>query len=127
LPPDEELAMTLESLVTICALVTILILSLLALAFWSNPERGLLQTTHRVELLPLVMADRYTAFALIALAILVFGDLRLTAAFFAVCAFMGFADGMIYARAGHPHMKHTFSGVLSVIALGVTLAALIAE
>jgi hypothetical protein len=119
--------MTLETLVTICALITVLILSMLAFAFWTNPVRGLAQTTHRVELLPLVMADRYTAFALLALAILVFGDLRLTAAFFAICAFMGFADGLIYARAGHPHMKHTFSGVLSVIALGVTLAALIVE
>jgi hypothetical protein len=119
--------MTLETLVTICALITVLILSMLAFAFWTNPVRGLAQTTHRLELLPLVMADRYTAFALLALAILVFGDLRMTAAFFAVCAFMGFADGLIYARAGHPHMKHTVSGVLSVIALGVTLAALIVE
>jgi hypothetical protein len=119
--------MTLATLVTVCALITFLILSGLAYAFWSNPAQGLVQTTHRIEMLPLVMADRYTAFALLTLAILVFGDLRLMAAFFAVCAFMGFADGLIYARAGHPHMKHTISGVLSVIALGVTLAALIAE
>jgi hypothetical protein len=119
--------MTLAALVTFCVVVTIVILGLLAFAFWSNPARGLAQTTHRVELLPLVLADRYTAFALLAVAILVFGDLRLTAAFFAVCAFMGFADGLIYARAGHAHMKHTFSGVLSVVALGVTLAALIVE
>jgi hypothetical protein len=116
----------LVPLVTVCLLVTVGILGMLAFAFWSNPARGLVQTTHRVELLPLVLADRYTAFALLAVAILVFGDLRLTAAFFAVCAFMGFADGVIYARAGHPHMKHTFSGVLSVVALCVTLAALFA-
>ena len=119
--------MTLSILVTLCAVITVMILSGLAFAFWSNPARGLVQTTHRVELLPLVMADRYTAFALLGLSVLVFGDLRMTAAFFAVCAFMGFADGVIYARAGHPHMKHTFSGVLSVVALGVTLAALIVE
>jgi hypothetical protein len=119
--------MTLATLATVCALITFLILSGLAYAFWSNPTRGLVQTTHRIEQLPLVLADRYTAFALLTLAILLFGDLRLMAAFFAVCAFMGFADGLIYARAGHPHIKHTFSGILSVIALGVTLAALIAE
>ena len=119
--------MTLATLVTVCVLITFLILSGLAFAFWSNPARGLVQTTHRVELLPQVMADRYTAFAVLALAILAFGDLRLTASFFAVCAFMGFADGLIYARAGHPHMKHTVSGVLSVIALCVTLTALIVE
>jgi hypothetical protein len=117
--------MTLEALVTLCVLITVLILTVLAFAFWTNPARGLVQTTHRLELLPLVMADRYTAFALLGLAILAFGDLRLTAALFAVCAFMGFADGLIYARSGHPHMKHTISGVLSVVALGVTLAALI--
>jgi hypothetical protein len=119
--------MTLATLATVCALITFLILSGLAYAFWSNPTRGLVQTTHRIEQLPLVLADRYTAFALLTLAILLFGDLRLMASFFAVCAFMGFADGLIYARAGHPHIKHTFSGILSVIALGVTLAALIAE
>jgi hypothetical protein len=117
--------MTLAALVALCLGITIAILSLLAFAFWSNPARGLVQTAHRVEMLPLVLADRYTAFALLAVAILLFGDLRLTAAFFAVCAFMGFADGYLYARAGHAHMKHTSSGVLSVIALGVTLAALI--
>jgi hypothetical protein len=116
----------LPGLVTVCLLVTVAILGLLAFAFWSNPARGLAQTTHRVEMLPLVMADRYTAFAVLALALIVFGDLRLIAIFFAVCAFMGFADGLIYARAGHPHIKHTLSGVLSVVALGVTLAALIA-
>jgi hypothetical protein len=119
--------MTLATLVTVCAVITFLILSTLAYAFWSNPARGLVQTTHRIEQLPLVMADRYTAFALLTLAIIFFGDLRLMAAFFAVCAFMGFADGRIYARAGYPHMKHTISGVLSVIALSVTLAALTVE
>jgi hypothetical protein len=87
--------MTLSILVTLCAVITVLILSGLAFAFRSNPARGLVRSTHRVELPPLVMADRYTAFA--------------------------------HARAGHPHKKHTFSGVLSVIALGVTLAALVVE
>jgi len=119
--------MRLAMLYTVCALVTFAILSGLAFAFWSTPARGLFQSTHRIEQLPLVLADRYTALVLLALAILVFGDLRLIAVFLAVCAFMGFADGVIHARAGHPHVKHTVSGVLSVIALGVTLAALIAE
>jgi hypothetical protein len=119
--------LSLTLLTTLCGVITLVILSGLALAFWTNPARGMAQTTHRLEQLPLVMADRYTAFALLAIAVILFGDLRLYAAFFAVCAFMGFADGVIYARAGHPHMKHTFSGVLSVIALGVTLTALAVE
>ena len=119
--------MTLALLTTVCGVITLAILAALALAFWTNPARGLVQTTHRVEQLPLVLADRYTAFAALALAVILFGDLRLYAAFFAVCAFMGFADGLIYARAGHPHMKHTLSGVLSAVALGVSLAALAVE
>ncbi|QLQ18594.1 MAG: hypothetical protein HZT43_07890 [Exiguobacterium profundum] len=119
--------MTLALLTTVCGVITLAILAALALAFWTNPARGLVQTTHRVEQLPLVLADRYTAFAALALAVILFGDLRLYATFFAVCAFMGFADGLIYARAGHPHMKHTLSGVLSAVALGVSLAALAVE
>ncbi len=119
--------MTLVLLTTICGVITLAILTVMAVAFWASPSRGMALTTHRTELLPRVMADRYTAFAVLALVVLLLGDLRLYAAFFAVCAFMGLADGAIYARAGHPHMKHTLSGVLSVIALGVTLAALAVE
>ncbi len=85
----------------------------MAWLFWTDPARGLAETTHRVEMLPRVMADRYTAFAVLGLFLTLYGDFRVLAVFFAVCAFMGFADGALYARAGHPHMKHTTSGVLS--------------
>ena len=103
---------------------TFVVLAVLAGAFWTNPERGLAQTTHRLEQLPLVMADRYTAFAVLALIFTLYGDLNVLAALFAVCAFMGFADGVIYARAGYPHIKHTISGVLSVLGLIVALIAI---
>lgn len=103
---------------------TFVVLALLAWAFWTNPERGLAQTTHRLEQLPLVMADRYTAFAILALIFTVYGDLNVLAALFAVCALMGLADGAIYARAGHPHLKHTVSGVLSALGLMVALIAI---
>lgn len=108
----------------LCGAVTVLILAAMAVAFWRDPDDGLRQTTHRIELLPRVMADRYTAFALLALVLTLHGDLSVLAAFFAICAFMGFADGLIYARAGHPHAKHTLSGALSIGALAITLAAL---
>ncbi|MGI1661168.1 hypothetical protein ACRDNQ_02920 [Palleronia sp. KMU-117] len=108
----------------LCGTVTVLILAAMAVAFWRDPDDGLRQTSHRIELLPRVMADRYTAFAILALVLTLHGDLAVLAAFFAVCAFMGFADGLIYARAGHPHGKHTLSGVLSTGALAITLAAL---
>ena len=110
--------------VIFCGAVTALLLAAMAVVFWRDPAEGLRQTTHRAELLPRVMADRYTAFAILALVLTLHGDLGVLAFFFAVCAFMGFADGLIYARAGHPHAKHTLSGVLSVGALGVTLAAM---
>ena len=119
--------MSLSLLTTICGGVTVLILAALAWAFWSDPQRGLAQTTHRIEKLPTVMADRYTAFAVLALVFTLYGDLNVLIAFFAVCAFMGFADGLIYARAGYPHMKHTISGVLSVVALAVATAARVTE
>lgn len=119
--------MSLTLLTTLCGGVTVLILAALAWAFWSDPQRGLEQTTHRLEKLPLVMADRYTAFAVLALVFTLYGDLNVLIALFAVCAFMGFADGLIYARAGHPHMKHTISGVLSTVALGIATAARVTE
>ena len=103
---------------------TFVVLAVLAYAVWSNPERGLAQTTHRVEQLPLVLADRYTAFAILALIFTLYGDPVVLAALFGVCAFIGLADGIIYARAGHPHLKHTVSGVLSAIGLVVALAAI---
>ncbi|MFV1877369.1 hypothetical protein [Nioella sp.] len=119
--------MSLTLLTTICGGVTVLILALLAWAFWTDPAKGLEQTTHRLEKLPLVMADRYTAFAVLALVFTIYGDLNVLIALFAVCAFMGFADGLIYARAGHPHMKHTISGVLSSVALAIATAARVTE
>ena len=119
--------MTLSLLTTICGGVTVLILALLAWAFWTDPAKGLEQTTHRLEKLPTVMADRYTAFAVLALVFTIYGDLNVLIALFAVCAFMGFADGLIYARAGHPHMKHTISGVLSSVALAIATAARVTE
>lgn len=119
--------MSLSLLTTICGGITALILAVLAWAFWTDPDRGLDQTTHRLEKLPLVMADRYTAFAVLAVVFTIYGDLNVLIALFAVCAFMGFADGLIYARAGHPHMKHTTSGVLSTLALAIAAAARVTE
>lgn len=96
----------------------------MAFLFWRDPKDGMRQTTHRVEMLPRVMADRYTAFAILAVVLTLRGDLWLMAALFGVCAFMGFADGLIYARANLPHIKHTASGILSAGALLITLVAI---
>ena len=64
-------------LVTLCGIVTVLILGYMAFLFWRDPQDGLAQTTHRVELLPQVMADRYTAFAVLAVVLTLYGDLWL--------------------------------------------------
>jgi hypothetical protein len=117
--------MTLAMLTLVCGGLTMAILGVMAVAFWVSPQRGLQLTTHRVEQLPRVMAGRYTAFALLALFAIVQGDPALFAAFFAVCAFMGLVDGLIYARAGLPHMKHTLSGGLSVVAFAIAMANLL--
>ena len=90
-----------------------------------DPVRGLAALTHRVERLPLVLADRYLAFAGLTLAATVLGDVRALFALMLALAFMGLADGLIYARAGLPHAKHTLSGVVSLIGAGMTLVALV--
>lgn len=119
--------MTLAALTMACGVLCLAALAAMATAFWASPALGLRLTTHRENLLPRVLAGRYTAFAMLAVFVLVQGDPALFALLFAVCAFMGLADGMIYAQAGHPHMKHTLSGVLSVVAFGVAVASLLVE
>jgi hypothetical protein len=103
--------------------VGVVITALLALAFLRDPQRGLVQTTHRLELLPLVMADRYVAFTLLALAATLYGDFAVIAGLFSVFAFMGFADAWIYARAGHPFTKHLFAGLAASLVAVIGLAA----
>ena len=118
--------MSLILLVQISGAIAFLVLAGLAYAFWSDPEKGLRQTRHRREQLPLVMADRYTAFAILAAVLTVYGDLNILILFFAICAFMGFTDARIYARAGFPHGTHTAAGALSLAALGIAVAARLA-
>jgi hypothetical protein len=107
----------------ICGWLAAALLAYMALLFWRSPDNGLKQTTHKLENLPLVMANRYTAFAILGAAIVISGNLALLAVFFAVSALMGLADGWNYARSGLPHIKHTASGVLALVALGITLIA----
>lgn len=117
--------MTLTTLAPLCGGLSVAVLAMLAGVVARDPVRGLAQLTHRPAQLPLVLADRYVAFAGLALAALVWGDLRMLLALFLAFAFMGFADGRIYARAGHPHIKHTASGVASLVGAAVVGAALI--
>ena len=94
---------------------------LLALAFYRDPAEGMAEATHRPEQLPLVMIDRYLAVTVIQIGLFFFGSLEMVAVFCIAGMIMGLGDGLIYARAGYPHMKHTSSGILALVALVVTL------
>lgn len=117
--------MTLTTLALICGALSVVVLALLAALVARDPVRGLAQLTHRPAQLPLVLGDRYAAFAGLALAAVLWGDLRMLLALFLAFAFMGLADGAIYARAGHAHAKHTASGAASLLGAAVVGVALI--
>lgn len=102
----------------------VLVTGALAVMFVRDPVAGLAQTTHRHELLPRVMADRYIAFAALAFGATVYGDLKVIAALFGAFSFMGFADAYIYARGGHPIAKHVGAGVAAAIVVIVACLAL---
>ncbi|QUJ75051.1 hypothetical protein KDD17_08320 [Sulfitobacter albidus] len=95
--------------------------ALLALAFYRDPVKGMEEATHRPEKLPLVMIDRYLAVTIIQVGLIFFGTLEMIAVFCVAGAVMGLGDGLIYARAKLPHIKHTLSGVLALIGLAVTI------
>lgn len=94
---------------------------LLAWAFYRDPVKGMAEATHLPEKLPLVMIDRYIAVTIFQIGLFFFGSLEMVAVFCVAGAVMGLGDGLIYARAGKPHMKHTSSGLLALFALAVTL------
>ncbi len=115
--------MMLGAIVTAFLVIGVVLVGYMAFLFWTDPAKGLRETTHRIEKLPSVLADRYTAFAVLGLGMIAFGDYPIITVYFLAGSIMGLSDGAIYARAGHPHMKHTASGVLSVLAMIVSAAA----
>ena len=115
--------MTLQMLTILLCLGGAVVTGFLAVIFWRDPEAGMAAATHRAEKLPLVMTDRYVAFAFLALAAAWHGDPGVIAVLFVAFAFMGLADGVIYARAGFPHIKHTAAGVAALIVAAVAMLA----
>ena len=107
-------------LVALLGIGAVMVLSL-AWAFYQSPDKGFEMTTHRPEQLPNVMIDRYIAVGVIQIGLIFFGNLPMVAVFCIAGVIMGLGDGLIYARAGHPHWKHTSSGLLALIGLAVTL------
>lgn len=115
--------MSLGLLTIVLSLVGALVTGFLSVIFWRDPEAGMIEATHRLEKLPLVMAGRYTAFTFLALAAAWNGDAGVIAGLFVAFAFMGLVDGAIYARAGHSYIKHTTAGVAASIVAAVALLA----
>lgn len=95
--------------------------AVLAFTWYKDPVKGMADATHLPEKLPLVLIDRYLGVTIIQLGLIFFGSLEMIAVFCVAGMVMGFGDGLIYARAGHPHMKHTSSGLLALLGLVVCL------
>lgn len=115
--------MTLSSLVVVLLAIGVVLLGYMAFLFWTDPAKGLRITTHRLENLPTVMANRYTGLAVLSLGMILYGNYPIITVFFLSAAIMALSDSMIYARAGHSFIKHTASGVLSVIGMIISAIA----
>ena len=105
--------------------ITVAITGYIAWRFTRDAEEGMVWATHKHALLPRVMTGRYIMLFMFTLGVLLFGDIYMIAWLFAVCALVGFYDGWLYHTSGLPHGKHTFTGVLALGALGLTLVALL--
>jgi hypothetical protein len=112
------------TLTLVLSAIGVLVVGYLAFIFWRDPEDGLRQATHRRELLPLVLADRYTSMTVLALAATLYRDLNVIVVLFAVFSFMGYADAVIYFRKGHPMVKHLLSGIAATVVVVVALIAM---
>ena len=116
--------MTLTSLAIALSGAGVLVTGALAALFLRDPVAGMAQTTHRLEKLPEVMADRYVGMVVLALAATLYGDLKVIAVLFAVFAYTGFHDAWIYARGGFPIAKHVSAGVAGLIVAIVAMKAM---
>ena len=94
-----------------------------ALAFLRDPVAAMGFSAHRAERLPQVMGDRYASLCILALGATLYGDLTVIAVFYGCFAFIGFADSVIYKRAGHPIAKHMAAGILALLVAIMALMA----
>jgi len=115
--------MSLTTVAILLCAVGALVTARLSWIFFQDPEAGLLDTTHRAEQLPQVMTDRYVAMTFLAIAAAIYGDPLVIVVLFISFSFMGFADALIYRRAGHPIVKHVAAGAAALIVVVVALFA----
>ncbi len=112
------------TLTTLVMLITAGFTGFYAFVTLRDPLRGMETMTHKMDLLPHIMAGRYLVLFLLTLGVLFYGQIDVAIYFLAVCSVLGLYDGWVYWSRGLPHFKHTFSGVLSLfgcLALASTL------
>ncbi|MEM6636503.1 MAG: hypothetical protein AAF667_11485 [Pseudomonadota bacterium] len=112
-----------ETAAVVLSVICLVMTGCLGVIFALNAEKGLDAAQHRLEMLPLIMSDRYIGTALLLLGVVVWGDKWLLTWFLAVVAAAGYIDAAIYGRKGHRYGKHLFAGVLYTVAAGLAYAA----
>jgi hypothetical protein len=115
--------MTLTAITLILAGIGCVWTGLLAIAFLRDPAHGMTMTSHTEDQLPRVMVGRYVLLVALAVAALIYRDLRVIAFLYSGFAFLGFADAFIYSRVRKPAAKHVMAGISALIVVLVALAA----
>ena len=96
--------------------------------FARDTDAGMRAVSHQSEQLPNVMTGRYAGFFMLALGALIYGDLKVIAALYAVFAFCAFWDAGIYQRlrnrglSGDPK-PHFGAGLASTLVSAVAMWA----
>ncbi len=116
--------MTLGGVVIALSGAGALVTGVLAALFLRDPVSGMAATAHRAEQLPRVMANRYVAMLILAIAATIHGEPGVIAVLFVAFSFMAFHDAWIYRQAGHSVAKHIGAGVAALIVVVVAVLAM---
>lgn len=111
------------TLAMIAAAIGGVVTLVLGIAFVVDPEAGLKMSHHRRAQLPSVMAGRYIAFTLLALASALYGDPIVILVLFMVFAGVSFFDAFTYANEGAPWWIHAAAGGLCFVVIALAAIA----
>ena len=89
-----------------------------------NPAAGLAKLSHEIEQLPTVMLGRYLAIFGFSFFAAYYADFIVLLAWLTAASFMALFDAALYARQSKPYGTHLAAGVLTVIAIGLIVAAI---
>ena len=96
--------------------------------FARDTDAGMVAVSHKLDQLPNVMTGRYAGFFMLALAAVMYGDLKVIAVLYAVFAFCAFWDAGVYQRLRGQRSDvdpkpHFVAGLASVLVSGVAVWA----